>query len=124
MHALEQTLRLDYDRMFIELEYQLAKIIADWDRIHNSIRQTSKSFRWWVVVTVLLNFIAVCVSIISISKAPLNVPDHLEIYLPSLMNAFTTFYVLFAATRVEFSHFFLFFFDYCALRCVDFAYER
>eukprot|EP01083_Nonionella_stella_P007865 22629_1 len=84
------------------LEYRLASIIWDWDRIASSIRETSRAFRWWIFVMVMFNVIAGVTAVVNLStKSSFHVPQHLEMYMPAVVNLLVSFYVLFSGTKVS-----------------------
>lgn len=83
------------------LEFRLASIVWDWDRIAASTRDTSRAFRWWIFVMVVFNFIAGITAIINLTTQSLQqFPNHLEMYLPAVVNLFVSFYILLIGTKV------------------------
>ena len=88
-----------YDQM----EGRLASIVWDWDRIASSIRQSSKSLRYWLFVMVCFNFIAGVTAVVNLSIfGSLNAfPQHLEMYLPAIVNLGISFFVLLIGTKLS-----------------------
>ena len=87
-------------KYYAALEFRLASIIWDWDRIASSTRDTSHAFRWWIFVMVIFNFIAGITAIINLSMQSLQqFPHHLSVFTCFVITL--SFYILLTGTKVS-----------------------
>ena len=80
--------------------HRLASIVWNWDRIISVTRLTSIAFRFWIFITFVINFMAAVVATINLSTHLEQFPQHLEMYIPAVVNVIISFYILFIGAQI------------------------